>query len=101
MKPEQVFPVFEEILQVLEQQGQLKGFRSIADTLLMALDGTEYFSSSQIHCPQCSTRSLKSGETHYFHSVVTPVIVCPGQVHVIPLDPEFIVPQDGYDKLSL
>ena len=98
VKPEQVFPVFEEILQVLEQQGQLTSFRSFADTLLIALDGTEYFSSLQIHCPQCSTQTLKSGETHYFHSVVTPVIVAPGQAHIIPLVPEFIVPQDGHDK---
>ena len=96
--PEHIFPVFEDIWQVLEQQGQLAGFRSIADTLLMALDGTEYFSSRQIHCPQCSTRTLKSGDTHYFHSVVTPVIVCPGQSQVIPLVPEFIKPQDGHDK---
>jgi hypothetical protein len=98
VKPEQVFPVFEEILQVLEQQGQLADFRSFGDTLLIALDGTEYFGSSQVHCHECSTRSLKSGETHYFHSVITPVIVCPGQAQVIPLVPEFIVPQDGHDK---
>ncbi|NJN02346.1 MAG: ISNCY family transposase [Leptolyngbyaceae cyanobacterium RM1_1_2] len=96
--PEQVFPIFEEILQVLEQQGQLKGWRSFADTLLMAMDGTEYFASSQIHCPHCSTRQLRSGETHYFHSVVTPDFVCPGQSQVIPLVPEFVVPQDGHDK---
>ena len=96
--PEHVFPVFEEILQVLEQQGQLAVLRSIADTLLIALDGTEYFSSSQIHCSACSTRTLKSGETHYFDSVITPVILCPGQTYVIPLVPEFIVPQDGHDK---
>jgi hypothetical protein len=96
--PEHVFPIFEEILQVLEQQGQLAGFRSVAGTLLIALDGTEYFRSSQIHCSNCSKRTLKSGETHFFHSVVTPVIVCPGQPHVIPLVPEFIVPQDGHDK---
>jgi len=96
--PEQVFPVFEAIIQVLEQQGQLEGFRSVADTLLVALDGTEYFSSGQIHCSACSTRTLKTGETRYFHSVVTPVIVCPGRTQVIPLEPEFIVPQDGHDK---
>ena len=98
VQPKHVFPVFEEILQGLEQQGQLQEFRSFADTLLMAMDGTEYFRSSQIHCPHCSTRQLKSGEVHYFHSVVTPVIVCPGQSQVIPLIPEFIVPQDGHDK---
>ena len=96
--PEQVFPVFEAILQVLEQQGQLEGFRSLAGTLLVAMDGTEYFRSRQIHCASCSTRTLKTGETHDFHSVVTPVIVCPGQSQVIPLVPEFIVPQDGHDK---
>lgn len=96
--PEHIFPVFEEILQELEQQGQLEGFRSIAGTLLIAMDGTEYFSSSQIHCSNCSTRTLKSGETRYFHSVITPVMVCPGQSHVIPLVPQFIGPQDGHDK---
>ena len=36
MTPEHAFPVFEEILQVLEQQGQLKIFRSVADTWLIA-----------------------------------------------------------------
>jgi hypothetical protein len=30
--------------------------------------------------------------------VVTPVIVAPGQAHVIPLVPEFVVPQDGHEK---
>jgi hypothetical protein len=96
--PEQVFPVFEEILQVLDEQGQLDGFRSVSETLLVAMDGTEYFSSTQISCPQCSRRTLRSGDTQYFHSVVTPVIVCPGQTQVIPLVPEFVRPQDGHDK---
>jgi hypothetical protein len=97
-KPEQMFPVFEKIFQRLKQKGKLKSFRALDNNLLMALDGTEYFSSSQIHCPHCSFRKLKSGETHYFHSVITPVIVSPKQPHVIPLIPEFIVPQDGHDK---
>jgi len=101
VKPQSVFAVFEESLQVLEQEQQLSGFRSFADNLLIALDGTEYFASSKIHCPQCSRRVLKSGETQYFHTVVTPVIVCPNRAQVIPLVPEFIVPQDGHDKLSL
>ena len=98
VKPERVFAVFGEILQVLFREGQMTGFRSFANTLLIALDGTEYFSSSQIHCPQCSSRTMKSGEIHYFHGVATPVIVCPGRSAVIPLPPEFIVPQDGHDK---
>lgn len=34
----------------------------------------------------------------YFHSAITPVIVAPGNPNVIALTPEFITPQDGYDK---
>ncbi len=41
---------------------------------------------------------LKNGETNYFHSVLTPVVVQPGNEHVITLEPEFIVPQDGHEK---
>lgn len=98
LKPALVSPVFEQALQMLNGGGQLNNFRTLAENLLVAIDGTEYFSSSQIHCPQCSTRKLKSGEIRYFHSVVTPVIVSPNRTEVIPLVPEFVVPQDGYDK---
>jgi hypothetical protein len=58
--------VFEEIWPVLEQQWQLKGFRWFAGSLLLAMDGTQYFGSSQIHCPHCSTRQLKSGKTSVY-----------------------------------
>lgn len=34
----------------------------------------------------------------YAHSVITPVIVAPGHSRVLPLEPEFITPQDGHDK---
>ena len=50
VKPEAVFPVFEDIFEVLAEQGQLQRWRSFADTLLIALDGTQYFSSQKIHC---------------------------------------------------
>jgi hypothetical protein len=64
----------------------------------MAIDGTEYFSSQQIHCENCSHRTLRNEQIQYFHAVLTPVIVAPGHEHVIALEPEFIVPQDGHDK---
>jgi hypothetical protein len=53
IKPKEMFPVFETILETIEQKGKLQGFRTFANNLLMALDGTKYFSSKQIHCPQC------------------------------------------------
>lgn len=96
--PVHLYRVFDDILELLKATHQLSKFRSFADTLLMPMDGTEYFSSTKIHCEQCSTWLLKSGEVRYFHTVVTPVIACPVQREVIPLIPEFVVPQDGHDK---
>ena len=66
----------------------LEGYRSFANQLLIAIDGTEYFSSRKIHCPQCSHRVLSNGETRYFHSALTPVVVQPGNEAVVVLEPE-------------
>ena len=76
----------------------MKSFRSYSDQLLVALDVTEYFSSKKIHYENCSHRILQNGATNYFHSVLTPVIVQSGNAHVISLEPEYIVPQDGQEK---
>jgi hypothetical protein len=40
----------------------------------------------------------KNGTLTYSHSVVTPVIVAPGNARVIPLEAEFITPQDGHEQ---
>ena len=82
----------------LERAGILEGYRSYANQLLIVMDGTEYFSSQKLHCEACSQQELSNGKTRYFHSVLIPVIAQPGNEHVIVLEPEFIVPQDGHEK---
>jgi hypothetical protein len=59
---------------------------------------TQYFSSHQIHCAQCSHKQHSNGTVSYSHTVILPVIVAPGQSEVISLAPEFITPQDGHEK---
>ena len=88
--------VFVEVFKGLEQHHMLARFRVLGDQLLMALDGTYYFSSKAIHCPNCLTRQLTNGQTLSYHAAITPVIVCPGQAQVIALPPEDIMPQDGH-----
>lgn len=95
---EHVQPVYRDIFLALEGTDILKKRRSFANQLLVAIDGTEYFSSKSIHCENCNHRELSNGKTNYFHSVLTPVIVQPGNDTVISLEPEFIVPQDGHEK---
>lgn len=98
VSPGYLGPVYRHIFQALERQAVLKKYRSFGQQLLLALDGTAYFSSKNIHCPQCSQRVLNNGDTLYFHTVLTPVIVQPGNPQVLALEPEFIGPQEGHDK---
>lgn len=93
-----VFPVFKQVYQCLEEAGVLSRYRCLAGEFLIALDGTEYFSSKKIHCPHCCHRTHKDGSTTYFHAAVTPVVVAPDLEQVISMEPELIRPQDGYDK---
>jgi hypothetical protein len=58
----------------------------------------QYYSSSNLHCPNCLSRQSSKGQTRYYHTAITPVIVCPGRSEVIALPPECIMPQDGHDK---
>jgi len=96
--PSTLDAVFLEVFESLEQHRMLAHFRSLGDQLLVALDGTNYFSSQALHCQNCLTRQLGHGHTLYDHAAITPVSVCPGQAQVIALPPEYIMPQDGHGK---
>ena len=87
-----------EVFEGLEERGLLSTFRVLDGQLLVALDGTQYYSSNNIHCQNCLSRQTSNGQTNYYHTAVTPVIVCPGRSEVIALPPEFIMPQDGHAK---
>lgn len=98
VSPQHLWPIYRHVFQALEQAGVLAHYRSHAHQLLVGLDGTQYFASKKLHCPNCSQRVLSNGQTQYFHSVLTPVVVQPGNPQVLALEPEFIVPQDGQEK---
>src|SRR5215210_5313912 len=96
--PDHLCPVFDEVIGGLERSGGLATFQRLGSRVLIALDGTEYHRSTKIHCPHCSTRTRQGQPTEYFHTLLAATIVAPGHTHVVPLAPEFIVPQDGHDK---
>lgn len=101
VEPDLLSPVFDDCLAALQRSGNLETYRVKLglnqNDLLIAIDGTTYFSSSTIHCPHCS-RKKKDGDIFYSHSVMTPTLVAPGVNKVISLTPEFIIPQDGDKK---
>jgi hypothetical protein len=75
--PAALLPVFGTVVEELHRGGHLDAYRCIGGDLLVAMDGTQYFSSTKIHCPQCSVTEHANGSITYSHSVVTPVIVAP------------------------
>jgi Transposase DDE domain len=98
LMPSHLDGVYLEVFEDLEQYGWLRNFRVLDEQLLVALDGTQYHSSQAVRCHNCLRRHSSKGQTLYYHSAITPVIVCPGRSEVIALPPEFIMPQDGHEK---
>lgn len=97
-KPELLQPAFAAVVDELNRVGGLDAFRRLGGSLLIALDGTQYFRSEKIHCEQCSKRLLSTGQTEYYHAMLSATLVAPGHNYVVPLEPEFIAPQDGAEK---
>jgi hypothetical protein len=99
VSPDFLDPVFEEGFRAIKAKGYLGEYRSgVGDNdILLALDGTWYFSSEKINCDKCSTK-VKKGKTNYQHGMINPAIVFPKNKRVIALQPEFIKPQDGDKK---
>lgn len=96
--PESLRPMFQAVFRKLQRGRGLKPF-VFQDCYLLALDGTEYFSSKKIHCKSCMERkNKKTGEITYYHQMVGAVLVHPDQKQVIPLAPEPIIKQDGDNK---
>jgi len=78
IEPKYLAPMFSHIFSGLNDSGYLESFRSFNNNLVIPLDGTTYFSSKRIHCPNCHQVNHSNGSVTYSHSVVTPVIVKPG-----------------------
>jgi len=98
VEPMAVYPLFDFVFDGFQGAGVIDTFRSTDNRLLLALDGTQYFSSQKLQGPCCSCKTHNNGNVSYSHTVVTPVLVKPGCDKVIPLAPEFIRPQDGHEK---
>lgn len=98
VEPTHFYPMFADIMAELQQSGGLDAMRCLDGHMLIALDGTEYHCSQEVHCPNCSHRKRGRRPTEYFHTLLAATVVAPGHNRAVPLEPEFIVPQDGREK---
>ena len=100
MDPVDLRPMFKTIFQKVQRGKALEKMAFMDDCYLLALDGTEYFSSSKRHSPLCMERvNSKTGKvSSYYLQMLGAAIINPYYKEVIPLCPEPIHKQDGEKK---
>jgi hypothetical protein len=98
VSPKWLRPVFTSVFRQLQRGKALEAMTFLDDHYLLALDGTEYFSSKTIHCAACLHRVHRNGSITYAHQMLGAAIIHPDMRAVIPLMPEPIVRHDGTSK---
>jgi hypothetical protein len=98
LKPKYLRPLFRDIFRALQRGKVLEEMVFVEGFYLLALDGTGYFSSQQIHCASCLERHHRNGTVTYAHQMLGAALIHPDRREVIPLMPEPIVKQDGTEK---
>src|SRR5262245_26785149 len=98
VSPKVFRPVFKSLFRQLQRGKALEPLVFLDGHYLLALDGTEYFSSQTMHCASCLHKVHRHGASTYFHQLLGAAIIHPDRREVIPLMPEPIVKHDGTDK---
>ncbi len=93
-----IAPVFSDFLLRLQRGKQLARYRFTDEMYLISMDGSQYFSSEKINCPNCLVTESKNGKPRYHHQILQAAIVDPYIRQVLPLAPEQISNQDGAEK---
>jgi len=91
-------PIYKEFLARLQRGKHLEQYQFLDGKYICNIDGTQFFSSKKVECPQCLTTKHKNGEITSSHKVLQGAIVHPDMKQVIPLMPEQIVNSDGTTK---
>lgn len=93
VNPPSLEEVFSDYFMRLQRGKHLEPYRVLGKYYLAVIDGSEYFSSGEIHCNGCLKR-----KNRFLHQIVQAAIVHPDKRHVIPLAPEEVRNTDGTEK---
>jgi hypothetical protein len=103
VNPQSFIPAFDDAFNRLDRSGLL-GHLAFNEQmgLLLSGDGVDYFSSEEISCANCNHahHEQQDGTERivYSHKMFNVGIVHPTENMFIPLNPEFMTPQDGSKK---
>jgi hypothetical protein len=98
VQPEHLRPALKGGLRPLQRGTALEEMVCVDAHDLLALDGTGYFSSPEIHGDSCLAKHPRHGTVTYAHQRLGAALLHPDKRAVLPLRPEPIVKQDGTEK---
>src|SRR5256712_9214334 len=91
VSPEWLRPVFKSVFRQLQRGKALEPMAFLEGHYLLALDGTGYFSSTQIHWASCLHKVHRNGAITYYHQMLGAAIIHPDRREVISLMPETVL----------
>jgi len=98
VSPSRLRPCFTDLFRQVQRGKALAAFRFLGDHYLLSFDGSGYFSSTKIQCPNCQCKQHSNGTVSYSHQMLSAVLVHPDLAEVLPVMPEPIHKQDGAHK---
>jgi len=81
-----------------DYQTRIEDGKQAGSYYVVALDGTDYFSSTKIDCSNCLRRKDREGQLHCYHAVVAATLVKYRSHQILPVDAEMIANSDGTQK---
>ncbi|MBU0706680.1 hypothetical protein KJ807_05710 [Patescibacteria group bacterium] len=91
-------PIFKEYLNRLQRGKHLESYQLFPGTHYVAVDGSQYFGSEKVGCDHCLERKHRGGNVSYSHHILQAAVMHPDKNQVLPLMPEEIRNEDGYEK---
>jgi len=91
-------PIFRDYYLRLQRGKHLEQFQLFPGLYYFPIDGSQFFSSQDIHCKQCLVKEHQNGSKNYSHQVLQGGIMHPDCSEVIPFMPEQIINTDGATK---
>ncbi|KJU82446.1 transposase [Candidatus Magnetobacterium bavaricum] len=79
-----IAPAFNAYFNSLQRGKYLEKYLFLGNYYLVAMDGSEYFSSDKICCPGCLEKEHKNGTKTFSHQIIQAAIIHPDMKQVIP-----------------
>jgi hypothetical protein len=97
--PKFFYEAYYAVFKAIIEQHFISKFKVLGNKyLVIALDGSQYFSSKKIYCDNCIIKEHRNGDTEYTHSILGASIVSPKLDVIIPLPPEHNIKDDTNKK---